>query len=211
MKKDSSYHIMLVHGAGQALEPHEPYITSYAGFYGLKTEIDNLEMATFVWAHPYQGNHFTPYSLFSQYKLYRKEKKLIFSEEVQKSLQQTLYMIKPQNIIAHSLGAYLTINTFAAYDMPKSVKNIVLLLPDIPKSLKIPQIQGVKWINIWSWLDTYLLASALVNQQLPIGLVGSTQNHVKNVFQPLKGVLGHKEIVYNWRYKQEMMSHLHLS
>jgi len=198
-------HIVLVHGYGQALDPDEAFSPRNGGFYSFDAEIERGIAHPFIWAQDYERNTLTPYNLYAQYDLYTQERALIFSEEVQQSLRKMLYDVCPRIIIAHSLGGYLVRNVCEYLSVPDSLKQIVLLQADIPKSVSLPYIQRIEWINFWCWWDMSLTSSLFINQETPIGLGGSNQSHVQDVFRKIeKGPKGHKRVLSSKKYKEDI-------
>jgi hypothetical protein len=197
--------IILVHGYGMALDLDEPEIPDNGSFSAFDPEINAGKALPFVWAETMPRGAFTPYNASAQYTLYRREKASIFGSVLQHKLEDAIAESQPRVIIAHSLGCYLVRNLLVHCTIPESLTYVVFLQADIPRSVPIPHITGLDMVNFWCWWDTSLLSSVVVNQRIPIGLTGSTDPYVRNVFVPIdKHIRGHARLLANRAYKRRI-------
>lgn len=201
--------MILVHGYGLALERDHQTIPINGNFLAFDPEIREKKAYPFLWSLPYPRQDWTPYDLLEQQTLYDYERQYIREKRLQERLKRCLWYYQPRMIIAHSLGGYLVRNVVNNFPIPQSLETIALLQADIPQSIPLPYLPQVQWMNFWCWWDVPLSASQVINKEPSIGLVGSNQWHVTNIFQAIQThAEGHKRLLYDTDYKQHILARI---
>lgn len=130
----------------------------------------------------------------SYVEVYRKERKLIHSTEMQKGLYNKILTFEPEVIVCHSLGCELLLKTLrSSSTLPPFIKKIAFSQADISHNASIPRLvkkriqEGeLSLINYYCPWDILLMASTFMNKRPRSGLKGHKDTrHVKNTFFPL--------------------------
>lgn len=115
--------------------------------------------------------------------LYRDELALAHSENLQNELKTFLEQEKPTTIVCHSMGCLLLQQQLETFELPSSVKSIVLIQSDLPESISLRTTVPVH--HLYCPWDPTLILSSLTNKSLRAGLLESKQPNVNNILFPL--------------------------
>jgi hypothetical protein len=114
------------------------------------------------------------------------------NQEVYHRLQKELGLTKPEIIVCHSAGSSLLLNYLTNHTLPSCVKKIVFIQSNIPQDMVFPdylqeklQQKKIKLLNIYCYWDQALWSLVFIGRQISIGLLGSKNTYVKNIFFPL--------------------------
>ena len=181
---------LLVHGYAADLTAWKfrKAFGEHAGFVAFDEAITAAEATVFRWGIERELSFWESINPFSNLKLYRDEEALIESAELQQGLINYIQEHDIDRIICHSLGCRLLLATMNAFDLPKSINEIVFLQADFPSRATIKRsnlLDRVTVTNYFCWWDQSLLASSVFHGNLRAGLIGWKQPAIKNMFYPL--------------------------
>lgn len=178
----SKSNIVLIPGYGTAVKRSifKPAISKLRGF----KIFDKTNSHVFEWGEEHNYTFLEALNLWEAIKLYKREKKMVSSKELQESLLNLLELNKPEVVVAHSLGTVLLTQVLKE-NSAKFIKKIVFVQSDLGiKSAELELFshlkqQGVKLINVHCFWDQALISSMVLNHSIPLGLRPDTlfENH----------------------------------
>jgi hypothetical protein len=189
---------LLIHGYGIGLQ--YSFLKSAegenAGFGAFDDLIEAGEAKVFRWEMSRKLNFWETINVKTSIKQYNDEMLKIENQEVYDSLQKELTLTQPEAIVCHSAGGFLLLRYLTNHILPSSVKKIVFIQSNIPQDMVFPdylqkklQQKEIKLINLYCYWDQALWSLVIIGRQISIGLLGSNNTYVKNIFFPLyKGV-----------------------
>jgi hypothetical protein len=175
--------ILIIHGYGSganySIFKKYPKDLEFSGF---KKIIDSHDVTFFRWFKETNFSFLQTLNPFTHLNLYISEKKDIYKKEVIEKLHTLLQNENPQIIVCHSMGSQLLKNYLDEFELPNSVKKILLVQADIPHTTKFRTNSEIK--NVYCFWDPSLLCSLFINFYIPAGLIG-LKSATKNIFFPL--------------------------
>jgi hypothetical protein len=189
---------LLIHGYGIGLQ--YSFLKSAegenAGFGAFDDLIEAGEAKVFRWEMSRKLNFWETINVKTSIKQYNAEMLKIENQEVYDSLQKELKLTQPEVIVCHSAGSSLLFKYLTKHILPSSVKKIIFIQSNIPQNTVFPdylqeklQQKKIKLINLYCYWDQALWSLVFIGGQISIGLLGSKNKYVKNIFFPLyKGV-----------------------
>lgn len=193
----------LIHGYGKALDLFEHGIPSNGGFYIFDEDIARKEAYVHHWAEQIERRKLTAWSPLIQLKLYYQERRKTESPAEHERLHQMLTEKQPKIIITHSSGARLLMNYLQMYNLPESVRRIILVQADLSEkewqSCNLPA--QITCRNFWCWWDQALVSSMILNRYIPWGLYSSDRTYSQ--FHALRMLPNpHQDIWRDLKFKQ---------
>lgn len=189
---------LLIHGYGIGLQ--YSFLKSAegenAGFGAFDDLIEAGDAKVFHWEMSRKLNFWETINVKTSIKQYNVEMLKIENQEVYNSLQKELELTRPEAIVCHSAGGFLLLRYLTNHKLPSSVKKIVFIQSNIPQNMVFPdylqeklQQKKIKLLNLYCYWDQALWSLVIIGRQISIGLLGSKNTYVKNIFFPLyKGV-----------------------
>lgn len=162
----------------------------YAEFTGFKKEIDDGSAKIYRWH--YRNEKFSFLDGLNPFKfgqLYFEERGYCHNPDSLQSLNNFISAEKPKILLGHSLGALQIVNYLEKYDIPETLKKIVLVQGAYPSNYKItnPLIlekinkSEVEITNFHSVFDQMLWIYSLAHLHMPAGLFGTKNKLIRNV------------------------------
>jgi hypothetical protein len=197
--------IAFIHGYGKSLDPENKQSGSNCGFHIYSEEILRKQHVAFDWSHKKEYSPLAKLNPLAHLRLYQHERRLAHSEQTQRALYDYLQAQSVQAVICHSLGAQLTLNTFAQYSIPPTLHKIILVAADIAHTDRLhfaDSCASVQLTNIYCPWDPALITSLCMHQRVPAGLTGLRHLSVKNILYPYHtGINLHQDIWRDRRFK----------
>lgn len=184
---------LLIHGYGTHIESAfaQPRGRT-AGFYAFEQLMDHGVVDVFRWEIPFKlkfPQNINPFYLLT---IYQREKAQLDNKNVFERLDATIKDNNIEILISHSLGSQLLLQYLQNYTPPTSVKRIITIQSDMPRTFQLPIVienrlknGALRWDNYWCWWDQALFASCVVNRSWRAGVVGVHHPLVHNSFFPL--------------------------
>lgn len=116
-------------------------------------------------------------------KLYKEELDLIHTDELQTNLKLFLEQEQPETIVCHSMGCELLQLHLENFNLPPSVKSIVVIQSDLPIGTSFRT--SVPIHHLYCPWDPTLILSSVTNKSIRAGLLTHKQSNAKNVLFPL--------------------------
>ncbi len=179
--------ILLIHGYGvRATYPIiRPKEDKYLGFGGFSNLLEAGNTHLFVWGCAVKYSFLDMLNPFKYLQLYNQEKKLACSKDILQQLHNQIQSQNIQTIVCHSMGGYLVQQYLDSFDLPNSVKKIIIVQADISRMSRFNTPNNVSVINLYCPWDQALWESVVVNRYIPAGLFGLTSSTISNTFFPL--------------------------
>lgn len=201
----------LIHGYACDIDSlfHRPKDEA-AGFDVFKEELVSQQSTVFRWGFCRKytfWESFLPTEYLHHYNL---ERKLAADPSTLSRLHEELFRTQPSIIVCHSMGCYVFIQYLQQYQLPKSVKKVMLLQGDVtPKEvidsgmLALP----IQFFNIFRTFDFTLWMSRLYHLAPRIGLAPIEDARVKNIhFSSFKHFNLHTALLSDRKLKKLILS-----
>ncbi len=185
---------LLIHGYGVGLQYSflKQAEGINAGFGAFNEFISSGEARVFRWDIPRRLNLMESINPLVNLGHYHKELDKARNKETHQALQQVLDETEPETIICHSAGSFLLYSYLQEYTLPSSVTNIVFIQSNIPRDCPIPEYlvsklnqKQITMLNLYCYWDQALWSLFLVHQYIALGLWGSKNPLIHNIFFPL--------------------------
>lgn len=201
--------VILVHGFGVNLHKklNRKPIPEGEEFKAFKLLVQTGSAKVFRWGIHKKLNPLQVYSLKAYSKVYKNEKLLAQSENLQLDLFKMVQNNEEvETVICHSLGCSLFMNSINKFGLKNKIKKIVLISADLPRNWQItnPDIKAriqkneLEITNIFCITDYTLFVSSIYNKYIPAGLFGLNIENIKNkiwftnnLFSPHGNAIGH--------------------
>jgi hypothetical protein len=178
---------LLLHGYATKLRAsvfRKP-LGEHEGFVGLQDEIARDEIAVFRWGIDRSLSFAQSLNPFSYLTLYRDEEYLAESRELQQKLFETIASSGTEQVICHSMGCRLLLNTINTIGLPVSVKSIIFLQADVNADTEFPKSIPRSLVNYHCFWDVSLITSSILHRNFRIGMQSWKYPGVNNHFFPL--------------------------
>ena len=178
---------ILIHGfaTGLDLPPFRPARGANAGFLGFGKQIENGGAKPFRWDERESLSFWKSFSPFAYLDVYRRETKLIRDEKTHAELDAFLALEQPRIIVCHSMGCALLLAFLERHALPASVRHVVFVQADIPRTAALPSVPSVSWHNLFCPWDPTLLVSSFYHRTPRAGQTGLRDAHAQNHLTPL--------------------------
>ncbi|MEI6729187.1 MAG: hypothetical protein WCK98_06110 [bacterium] len=150
------------------------------------------EIDFFHWGWSLKLSKLQYFNPFQHLKVYLTERKMAKSKGLLNRLHQTINTYQPEVIICHSMGSFVLLNYLNKFGKPDSLKKIVTMQADFPRSYKLSQdieqsleSKELKFYNIYCPWDELLPLSMAINLKPPAGMFGMANKNVQNILFPL--------------------------
>lgn len=185
---------VLIHGYGVGLQYSffKKAEGDNAGFGAFDDLILSGEAKVFRWDIPRKLHLMETINPIVNVRHYKKELDKARSKETHQALQQVLDDTKPDTIICHSAGSFLLYSYLETYTLPSSVTKIVFIQSNIARNCPIPEYlisklnqKQITMLNLYCYWDQALWSLFLVDRYIALGLWGSKNPLIQNIFFPL--------------------------
>jgi hypothetical protein len=185
---------LLIHGYGIGLQYSffKSAEGENAGFGAFDDLIIAGEAQVFRWEIARKLSFIESINLKLNIKQYDIEMLKTENQGVYHRLQKELELTRPEIIVCHSAGSSLLLNYLTNHILPSCVKKIVFIQSNISRNRFFPeylqaklQKKEIKLINLYCYWDQALWSLILIGRHISIGLLGSKNTYVKNIFFPL--------------------------
>lgn len=184
----------LIHGYGVGtqysfLKQSKGYTAGFGAFTDL---LQRGDATVFHWEISRKLSFWESISIKQHINRYDEEINRIENKDIYIQLQAGLQTSQPKTIICHSAGSLLLLRYLAHHTLPKSVIKIVFIQSNIPQNMVFPEYlqkklkqKEIKLINLYCYWDQALWSLVLIGRSVSIGLFGSQNKCVQNIFFPL--------------------------
>ena len=173
---------LLIHGYGVGLQYSffKQAEGVNAGFGAFDELIEQKQASVFRWDIPRKLNLFESINPIINLRHYRKEVTKAQDKATHQALEQELDTQQPEIIVCHSTGSLLLYSYLQEYILPQSVKRIVFIQSNIPRTMSTPQYlenalnnKSITMINMYCCWDQALCSLVLLEGSISLGLCGS--------------------------------------